>query len=82
MLFTINMEKILNHWTIILSEFYFYIVYYNPKVLEEGKSLKEKYDNIKWKNNPKFIQAWKEGKTGYPAVDAAMRQINTEGYTV
>jgi deoxyribodipyrimidine photo-lyase len=61
-------------------EFYFYIVYYNPKVLEEGKSLKEKYDKIKWKNNPKFIQAWKEGRTGYPAVDAAMRQLNTEGY--
>ena len=61
-------------------EFYFYIVYYNPKVLEEGKSLKEKYDKIKWKNNPKFIQAWKEGRTGYPTVDAAMRQLNTEVY--
>lgn len=60
-------------------EFYFYIVFYNPKVLE-GKSLKEKYDNINWENNEKFIEAWKEGKTGYPVVDAAMRQLNTENY--
>ena len=61
-------------------EFYFYIINYNPRLLDEGISLKEKYDNIKWKNNAKFIQAWKDGKTGYPVVDAAMRQLNTEGY--
>ena len=61
-------------------EFYFYILNYNPRLLDDGISLKEKYDKIKWKNNPKFIEAWKQGKTGYPAVDAAMRQLNTEGY--
>ena len=60
-------------------EFYFYIGYYNPRVLE-GKSLKLKYDKIKWVNNPKFIQAWKDGKTGFPVVDAAMRELNTIGY--
>ena len=60
-------------------EFYFYIGYYNPRVLE-GKSLKLKYDKIKWVNNPKFIQAWKDGKTGFPVVDAAMRQLNTICY--
>ena len=61
-------------------EFYFYIIYYYPKILEDGVSMKEKYDKIKWKNNKKFIEAWKSGKTGYPVVDAAMNQMNTEGY--
>tara|TARA_A100001015_G_C15034338_1_gene735173 strand:- start:2492 stop:3865 length:1374 start_codon:yes stop_codon:yes gene_type:complete len=60
-------------------EFYFYIGYYNPRVLE-GKSLKLKYDKIKWVNNPIFIEAWKKGETGFPVVDAAMRQLNTIGY--
>ena len=36
---------------------------YNPQLLENGVSLKEKYDTIKFKNNPKFIQAWTDGKT-------------------
>ena len=60
-------------------EFYFYIAYYIPRVLE-GKSLKEKYDGIKWENNKKNIEAWKNGLTGFPAVDAGMREMNTTGY--
>ncbi len=60
-------------------EFYFYLVYYIPRVLE-GKGLKEKYDKIKWGNNPDSIRAWKEGKTGFPVVDAAMREMNTTGF--
>ena len=46
----------------------------------EGKSLKEKYDDIQWENNKKYIEAWKKGETGYPVVDAAMRQLNTIGF--
>ena len=60
-------------------EFYFYIAYYIPRVLE-GKSLKEKYDGIEWENNKKNIEAWKNGLTGFPAVDAGMREMNTTGY--
>jgi deoxyribodipyrimidine photo-lyase len=60
-------------------EFYYYLVYYNPRVLQ-GKSLKERYDLIKWENNPKVFQAWKDGKTGFPAVDAGMRELNETGY--
>ena len=60
-------------------EFYFYIGYYFPRVLQ-GKSLKEKYDKIIWENNPKYIQAWKNGTTGYPVVDASMRQMNKIGF--
>ena len=60
-------------------EFYYYIAYYFPRVLK-GKSLKEKYDNIKWRNNKKQFEAWKHGLTGFPVVDAGMRQLNECGY--
>ena len=64
---------------LLWREFYFYIGYYFPHVLK-GKSLKEKYDGIKWENNKTYIQSWKEGTTGYPVVDAAMRQMNSIGF--
>jgi len=60
-------------------EFYFYIGYYFPRVLE-GKSLKEKYDKIQWSNNHKYIEAWKKGLTGYPVVDACMHELNCIGF--
>jgi len=60
-------------------EFYYYLVYYIPRVLE-GKSLKEKYDGIKWKNDPKIFKAWTNGMTGFPAVDAGMRELNETGF--
>lgn len=46
----------------------------------EGKSFQEKFEPIKWKYNEKHLQAWKDGLTGYPIVDAAMREMNTTGY--
>jgi len=60
-------------------EFYYYLAYYIPKVLE-GKSLKEKYDGIKWENDKKNIGAWKKGDTGFPGVDAGMREMNMTGF--
>ena len=60
-------------------EFYYYLAYYNPQVLE-GKSLKPSYDKIKWGNNEKVFKAWMQGKTGFPAVDAGMREMNETGY--
>ena len=54
------------------------IIHYNPKVLE--RPFKEKYSKIKWKNNLNEFKSWKEGKTGYPIVDASMRQMNKTGY--
>jgi deoxyribodipyrimidine photo-lyase len=60
-------------------EFYYYLGYYIPKVME-GHSLKEKYDSIKWTNNKKSIEAWKKGETGFPSVDAGMRQMNETGF--
>jgi deoxyribodipyrimidine photo-lyase len=59
-------------------EFYFNIIYSFPDVL--GHSMKPKYDKIKWTNNSKWFLAWKNAKTGYPVVDACMRQLNKTGY--
>jgi deoxyribodipyrimidine photo-lyase len=43
------------------------------------KSFRPKYDNIKWRNNETEFKYWCEGKTGYPLVDAGMRELNTTG---
>lgn len=62
------------HW----RDFYYNICFYHPHVI--GKSLKSKYDDIEWDNNSNLFNKWKEGKTGYPVVDACMRELNTTGY--
>jgi deoxyribodipyrimidine photo-lyase len=43
-------------------------------------SLTDKYGPFRWSNNPRFIEAWKTGNTGFPIVDAAMRELNHTGY--
>jgi len=64
---------------LLWREFYYYLAYYNPRVLE-GKSLKEDYDKIKWDNKKENIEAWKKGMTGFPGVDAGIREMNETGY--
>lgn len=59
-------------------EYYYYLGNYFPHVLE-GKSLREKYE-IEWNNDPILIEAWKNGLTGFPGVDASMRELNETGY--
>ena len=59
-------------------DFYANILYFFPRVL--GHSLKPKYDKIKWQHNVTWFNAWTEGKTGFPIVDAGMRQLNETGY--
>ena len=59
-------------------DFYANIMYEFPRVL--GHSLKSKYDKIHWHHNTNLFKAWCEGETGYPIVDAGMRQMNTTGY--
>ena len=44
------------------------------------KSLKPKYDNIKWNHNEGWFQKWCDGKTNFPIVDACMRELNTTGF--
>lgn len=64
---------------LIWRDFYLHIVDGFPYVLQ-GKSLKPSYDKIQWRNNASYIRAWKDGKTGFPIVDACMRELNTTGY--
>jgi len=45
-----------------------------------GHAFKEKYDNLNWDNNEDFFRAWCEGKTGFPMVDAGMRQLRETGF--
>lgn len=72
---------------LIWKEFYACIVYNKPRVLNaqialRGNNLpfKEKYDNVKWEYNEEWFARWCKGHTGFPIVDAAMRQMNATGW--
>ena len=64
---------------LIWRDFYIHILNAYPEVLN-GASFKPKYDKIMWDNNLELFNAWKKGRTGFPIVDACMRQLNTTGY--
>jgi deoxyribodipyrimidine photo-lyase len=59
-------------------DFYANILYSFPQVL--GNALKPNYNKIKWHHNERWLNAWKKGETGYPIVDAGMRELNATGY--
>jgi len=63
---------------LIWREFYISILFHYPRVLRGN--FRKKYDNLAWNNNPSDLEAWKQGKTGYPIVDAAMRQLRETGW--
>ncbi len=63
---------------LIWREFYYHILYHFPRV--EKEAFLEDYKKIKWINNKKHFQAWKDGKTGYPIVDAGMRELKETGW--
>ncbi len=63
---------------VIWREFYKQILANYPHV--DGKSFKRKLDEIPWRTNVGLFNAWRDGITGYPIVDAAMRQLRTEGW--
>ncbi|MBL8311994.1 MAG: deoxyribodipyrimidine photo-lyase [Burkholderiales bacterium] len=63
---------------LIWRDFYFHILHHNPHVVT--RSFKPEYDAIRWQNDAAQFSAWCEGRTGYPIVDAAMRQLNQTGY--
>lgn len=74
---SIGCETWLNE--LIWRDFYFQILYHNPHVAA-GKAFKPEFEHLAFPNNPALFKAWCEGKTGYPLIDAAMRQINQTGY--
>ena len=63
---------------LIWRDFYHMILWHFPKVVSH--SFKPDYDKIKWRNNEKEFAAWCNGKTGYPIVDAGMRELNNTGF--
>ena len=63
---------------LIWREFYYYILAKFPYV--EKQSFLEKFRNLAWENRKDFFEAWKTGMTGYPIVDAGMRQLKTTGW--
>lgn len=63
---------------LIWREFYMMILHHFPKTMDHA--FRPEYDRIKWVNDEKQFKAWCEGKTGYPIVDAGMRELNTTGF--
>lgn len=59
-------------------DFYFQVLYHFPHV--EKSSFRREYDNINWRNKPEEFDRWCIGQTGYPLVDAGMRQLNETGW--
>ena len=63
---------------LIWRDFYANILYSFPHVL--GHAMKQKYNKVHWHHNTNWFKAWCDGETGYPVVDAGMRQLNETGY--
>jgi deoxyribodipyrimidine photo-lyase len=63
---------------LIWREFFMMILYHFPHV--EHHNFRRKYDRIQWQNNEKGFDLWCRGETGYPLVDAGMRQLNETGW--
>lgn len=64
---------------LIWRDFYFQILHHHPKVAT-GHAYKTEFESLLFPNEKKLFQAWCDGNTGYPLVDAAMRQLNRTGY--
>jgi deoxyribodipyrimidine photo-lyase len=63
---------------LIWRDFFMMILFHFPTVVHE--SFKKKYDQIVWRNNEKEFELWCKGETGYPIVDAGMRELNETGF--
>lgn len=63
---------------LIWREFFMQILWHFPETVHS--SFKTQYDTIAWRNNKQEFKLWCEGKTGYPLVDAGMRQLNETGF--
>ncbi|MEM1158837.1 MAG: deoxyribodipyrimidine photo-lyase [Verrucomicrobiota bacterium] len=63
---------------LIWRDFYKHILFHYPHV--ESGAFRQEYDALEWENDKELFQAWCEGRTGFPIVDAAMRQLNSTGW--
>jgi len=72
-------EKNETFWNeLIWREFFMQILWHFPHTV--NKAFRPKYDRIEWRNNEDEFEKWKAGETGYPLVDAGMRELNETGY--
>lgn len=69
-----------SHWLSELAwrDFYYQILWHHPHAAKGA--FRKKYDGIAWENDPALFAAWCEGRTGYPFVDAAQRQLSQTGW--
>ncbi|MFD1121891.1 cryptochrome/photolyase family protein [Methylophilus flavus] len=65
---------------LIWRDFYFQVCYHRPDLQLAGRAYRLEYDRLQFPNNRDWFAAWCEGRTGFPIVDAAMRQLNQTGY--
>jgi deoxyribodipyrimidine photo-lyase len=63
---------------LIWREFYMMILHHFPHTMDHA--FRPEYDRIEWINNEKQFEAWCKGETGYPIIDAGMRELNTTGF--
>ena len=63
---------------LVWREFFMQILWHFPKVVHEN--FRAKYNFIKWRNNKEEFEKWCKGETGYPLVDAGMRELNQTGF--
>lgn len=73
---TRNLEKFQSElgW----REFSYHLLYHNPKIASQN--LQPKFDAMRWRRDPAALKAWQQGKTGYPLVDAGMRELWDTGW--
>jgi deoxyribodipyrimidine photo-lyase len=64
---------------LIWRDFYFNILFHFPHV-SDGHAFRKEYDRMEWRNNEAEFEAWCSGQTGYPIVDAGMRELNATGF--
>ena len=84
----VSIRKMVNHAAtfqnetfmkeLIWREFFMQILWHFPHTV--NSSFRPKYDAIQWKNNEELFEKWCQGKTGYPIVDAGMRELNKTGH--
>mgnify|MGYP001546667432 CR=1 FL=1 len=63
---------------LIWRDFYQMVLFHFPHTVD--KAFRPAYDNIEWRNDPDEFEAWCNGQTGYPIIDAGLRELNTTGY--
>lgn len=63
---------------VVWREFYHHVLWHHPRVLREPFS--REFATIRWDSDTETLEAWKQGRTGFPLVDAAMRELLATGY--